>query len=63
MRFLVIMLSDALVLAAVGFAGWTLYKGWKGRRIAAMCPSCRDLSALKANDNVCPGCGQLHLKP
>lgn len=63
MRFLVIVLSDALVIAAIGFAGWTLYARWKARRLAVMCPSCRDLAALRANDNVCPGCGHLHLKP
>lgn len=63
MRFLAIVLSDALVLAALGFAGWTLYKQMKARRDRGMCPGCRDLSAIRANDNVCPGCGQLHLKP
>lgn len=63
MRFLIIVLGDALVLGAIGFAGWVLYRQWKARRQAAMCPGCLDLAALRANDNVCPGCGQLHLKP
>lgn len=63
MRFLIVALSDALVIAALGYAGWTFYQRWKVRRMAAMCASCQDLAALKANDNVCPGCGQLHLKP
>lgn len=63
MRFLVIVLSDALVLGAIAFGGWVLYQQWKARRQAAMCPSCQDLAAIKSNDNVCPGCGQLHLKP
>lgn len=63
MRFLVIALSDALVLGAIGFGAWVLFRQWKGRQQAAMCPSCQDLAALRANDNVCPGCGQLHVKP
>lgn len=63
MRFFIILLGDALAIAALGYTAWVLYAQWKARRLAAMCPSCRDLDALKANDNVCPGCGQLHLKP
>lgn len=63
MRFLLVLLVDLLALAALGMIGWTAYRAWIVRRQARLCSSCLDLELLRSHDNVCPGCGQLHLNP
>ncbi|HEY9898582.1 MAG TPA: hypothetical protein V6D00_05325 [Pantanalinema sp.] len=63
MRFLLILLGDLLAVVAVALITRATYRAWVARRQARLCPSCQDLALLRAHDNVCPGCGQLHLGP